>query len=83
VIFFAALTVGGVFWMYSRDLPSHESLAQYTPPTISRIYSARGGSSTNSPQERRLFTPIEDIPDLVKDRPSSGRGQEFLHPQGL
>ena len=32
-----AITVGGVFWMYGRDLPSHESLAQYRPPTISRI----------------------------------------------
>ncbi len=30
-IFMAALVVGGVFWMYSRDLPSHEQLANYTP----------------------------------------------------
>ena len=35
--FFAALTVGGIFWIYSRDLPSHDTLAQYTPKTISRI----------------------------------------------
>ena len=41
-ILFGALTVGAIFWMYSRDLPSHESLAQYTPPTISRIYSGEG-----------------------------------------
>ena len=41
-ILFAALTVGGIFYMYSRDLPSHESLAQYAPPTISRIYSGEG-----------------------------------------
>ena len=27
-----ALTLGAIFWMYGRDLPSHESLAQYTPP---------------------------------------------------
>ncbi|NIY99947.1 hypothetical protein HC022_28170, partial [Salipiger sp. HF18] len=36
-VMMAALTIGAVFWMYGRDLPSHESLAQYTPPTISRI----------------------------------------------
>ena len=36
-VFFAALTVGGIFWIYSRDLPSHETLAQYSPKTISRI----------------------------------------------
>ncbi|MCB1331628.1 MAG: hypothetical protein KDK28_20160, partial [Maritimibacter sp.] len=40
--FMAALTVGAIFWMYSRDLPSHEQLANYQPPTISRVYSARG-----------------------------------------
>jgi len=38
-VMMVALGVGGVFWMYGRDLPSHESLAQYSPPTISRIYS--------------------------------------------
>ena len=41
-LLFGALTVGGIFYMYSADLPSHESLAQYTPPTISRIYSGEG-----------------------------------------
>ena len=38
----AALTIWAVFWMYGRDLPSHASLAQYKPPTISRIYSTEG-----------------------------------------
>ena len=65
-LLFAALTVGGVFYMYSRDLPSHESLANYAPPTISRIYSAEGRIMDEFATERRLFTPIEDIPDLVK-----------------
>ena len=36
------LSLGGIFWVYGRDLPSHEFLAQYKPPTISRIYSAEG-----------------------------------------
>ncbi|MEY4871069.1 MAG: hypothetical protein RLZZ563_399 [Pseudomonadota bacterium] len=65
-VIFAALTVGAIFWMYSRDLPSHESLAQYTPPTISRIYSGEGQIIDEFAQERRLFVPIEDIPDTVK-----------------
>ena len=38
----AALIVGGVFWMYGRDLPNHEQLAQYAPATISRVYSGEG-----------------------------------------
>ncbi len=59
---FAALTVGAVFWMYARDLPDHEYLAQYTPKTISRIYSGEGRLMDEFATERRIFAPIEEIP---------------------
>ena len=63
---FLALIVGGVFWIYSRDLPSHEVLASYTPKTISRIYSGEGRLIDEFAEERRIFVPSEEIPDLVK-----------------
>ncbi|MFD1508804.1 penicillin-binding protein 1A [Lacimonas salitolerans] len=78
-----ALTVGAVFWMYGRDLPSHESLAQYTPPTISRIYSAEGRIIDEFAQERRLFTPAEEIPDLVKQAFISAEDKNFYSHQGF
>ncbi len=77
-----ALTVGGVFWMYSRDLPSHESLAQYKPPTISRIYSGEGDLIDEFAQERRLFVPAEDIPDLVKQAFISAEDKNFYVHKG-
>ena len=76
-LLFAALTVGGIFYMYSRDLPSHESLANYAPPTISRIYSAEGRIMDEFATERRLFVPIGDIPDLVKDAFISAEDKHF------
>jgi penicillin-binding protein 1A len=82
-VFFAALTVGGVFWMYSRDLPSEESLAQYTPKTISRIYSAEGRMIDEFATERRLFTPVADIPDLVKQAFISAEDKNFYTHQGF
>jgi len=66
-LLFAALTVGGIFSIYGRDLPSHESLAQYAPPTISRIYSAEGKLMDEFATERRLFVPVGDIPVLALD----------------
>ncbi|WP_425038563.1 penicillin-binding protein 1A [Primorskyibacter sp. S187A] len=72
-----AITIGAIFWMYGRDLPSHESLAQYTPPTISRIYSGEGNIIDEFAQERRLFTPAEDIPDLVKQAFISAEDKNF------
>ncbi|NGM47618.1 PBP1A family penicillin-binding protein [Rhodobacter sp. SGA-6-6] len=80
--FFGALTVGAIFWMYSSDLPSHESLAQYTPPTISRIYTGEGKVLDEFARERRLFVPAEDIPDLVKQAFISAEDQNFYSHEG-
>jgi len=77
-----ALSLGAVFWIYGRDLPSHESLAQYTPPTISRIYSSEGQIIDEFAQERRLFSPAADIPDLVKNAFISAEDKNFYTHKG-
>ncbi|SNR42793.1 penicillin-binding protein 1A [Puniceibacterium sediminis] len=77
-----ALTIGAVFWMYGRDLPSHESLAQYTPPTISRIYSTEGRIIDEFAKERRLFTPANEIPALVKQAFISAEDKNFYQHSG-
>ncbi len=81
-LMFGAITVGGIFWMYSEGLPSHESLAQYTPPTISRIYSGEGRVIDEFAQERRLFVPIEDVPELVKFAFVSAEDKHFFTHKG-
>ena len=81
-LLFAALTIGGIFYMYSRDLPSHESLATYAPPTISRIYSGEGRIMDEFATERRLFVPIGDIPVLVKDAFISAEDKHFYTHKG-
>lgn len=72
-----ALTIGAIFWMYGRDLPSHESLAQYKPPTISRIYSGEGQIIDEFAKERRLFAPADEIPDMVKQALISAEDKNF------
>lgn len=81
-LLFGALTIGAIFWIYSSDLPSHESLAQYTPPTISRIYSGEGQIIDEFAQERRLFVPIEDMPELVKNAFVSAEDKHFYTHKG-
>lgn len=78
----AALSIGSIFYIYGRDLPSHEALAQYTPPTISRIYSGEGRMIDEFAKERRLFTPAEEIPDLVKYAFISAEDKNFYTHQG-
>ncbi|RVV99833.1 penicillin-binding protein 1A [Mesobaculum littorinae] len=79
---FAALTVGAIFWMYGRDLPNHEQLAQYTPPTISRIYSGEGRIIDEFAEERRLYAPADEIPDLVKHAFISAEDKNFYNHKG-
>jgi penicillin-binding protein 1A len=81
-LLFAGLTVGAIFYMYSSDLPSPDSLAQYSPPTISRIYSGEGRIIDEFAKERRLFVPIEDIPDLVKNAFISAEDKHFYTHKG-
>jgi len=80
---FAALSIGAIFYMYSRDLPSYESLAKYNPPTISRIYSGEGRLMDEFAKERRIFAPIAEIPDLVKEAFISAEDKNFYTHAGF
>ena len=77
-----ALSIGAVFWVYGRDLPSHESLASYQPKTISRIYSSEGRIIDEFAVERRLFAPADEIPDLVKEAFISAEDKNFYTHKG-
>ncbi|MFA5581991.1 MAG: PBP1A family penicillin-binding protein [Paracoccaceae bacterium] len=81
-VFLAAVAVGGVFWYYGRDLPNHEQLAQYTPPTISRVYSNEGRIIDEFARERRLFVPADDIPPLIKQAFISAEDKNFYEHRG-
>ncbi|CAN5802693.1 PBP1A family penicillin-binding protein [soil metagenome] len=58
--------LAAIFVIYGRDLPDHAQLARYEPPTLSRIYSGEGELIDEFARERRIFTPIDEVPDIVK-----------------
>ena len=78
----AALGLGAIFWMYSRDLPNHETLKRYEPATLSTIYSGEGRVMDEFARERRIFTPIDEIPDLVKFAFVSAEDKNFYSHKG-
>jgi penicillin-binding protein 1A len=77
-----AMFIGAIFMMYARDLPDTDQLAQYTPPTISRIYSGQGELIDEFAQERRLFAPADEIPDMVKQAFISAEDKNFYTHKG-
>ena len=58
----SALFLGGVFVYFSRQVPDFRSLADYRPKLISKIYSANGEALGEYARERRVYLPINDIP---------------------
>lgn len=72
----------GVIWMYSRDLPSVEQLRDYSPDVLSRVYSSDGYVMDEFVRERRIYTPTDEIPDIVKYAFISAEDKNFYQHHG-
>ena len=79
----AAGGVGLMVWLYGADLPSTESLASYEPATLTRVYSGEGALMAEFAEERRIFTPIDEIPEVVKAAFISAEDKNFYEHPGI
>jgi penicillin-binding protein 1A len=52
-------------WHYSRDLPDYAVLQNYEPPVMTRLHAGNGALIAEYAKERRLFLPIQAVPDGV------------------
>ena len=58
--------VSGVLFAYSPDLPEIESLDDYVPDTITRIYDRTGETIGEFATQRRVIIDYDDIPDVLR-----------------
>lgn len=77
----AVFAVG--FLHFSKDLPDHEQLAEYQPPVMSRVHAADGSLVAEYAHERRLYLPIEAMPDLLKQAFLSAEDKNFYRHMGI
>ncbi len=54
-----------VFWHFGRDLPDHHQLAKYEPPVLTRVHAGNGALLAEFATEKRVFIPIDSIPNLL------------------
>ena len=78
----ALATAGFVYWV-TRDLPSYETLAHYEPPITTRVYGGNGLLIGEYARERRLFVPIDQIPDRVKQAFIAAEDKNFYSHPGI
>ena len=68
---------------YADDLPSHQELDNYQPDMLTRVYSGEGDVIAEFARERRVFVPIDEVPDLVKDAFISAEDKNFYSHPGI
>ena len=76
---FAAIYLGRL----AEDLPPYGQLAEYAPPVTTRVYAGDGSLVAEFARERRLFVPIEQIPDHVTGAFVSAEDKTFYEHTGL
>jgi penicillin-binding protein 1A len=67
----------------SKDLPDYEVLSRYAPPVMTRIHAGNGALMAEYAHERRLFIPIQAIPDRVKAAFISAEDKNFYTHPGI
>jgi len=67
----------------NQDLPDYQVLSEYAPPVTTRVYAGDGTLVAEFARERRLFVPIESMPDHVKYAFVSAEDKTFYEHTGL
>lgn len=80
-----AAVVAGVYglWHYGRDLPDYKQLADYEPPTVTRLHAGDGQLIAEYAKERRVFVPVSAMPRRLKQAFVAAEDQNFYRHFGV
>ena len=68
---------------YGQDLPDYSQLKEYQPPVLTRLYAGDGRLMAEYAKEKRVFMPIDTIPDQVKHAFIAAEDQNFYVHEGV
>jgi len=73
----------GIYLYLNKDLPKINTLADYKPPIISSIYSADDYLIGEFFKERRILTPLEKMPTILRNAFVAAEDSRFYKHQGV
>lgn len=85
-LFFAVLGLAvliGVLSKFSMDLPDYRQLAKYEPPVTTRLFAGDGQLLMEYAAEKRIFVPVDKIPEKVKQAFISAEDKHFYAHGGI
>jgi penicillin-binding protein 1A len=62
---FGAMTIAVVLFYFSQQVPDFRTLADYKPALVTKIYAEDGTILAEYAKERRIYTPISEIPEPI------------------
>lgn len=84
IMFFAGMAVVSyVVWDVAKELPNYDALAKYEPPVMTRVHASDGQMLAEYAHERRLYVPINAIPDLMIRAILSAEDKNFYEHSGI
>lgn len=78
-----ATTAVGVVWHFAQDLPSLDLLQNYQPSLVTNVYSDDGQSIGQFFIERRILTPLAEIPKTLTQAVIATEDARFFEHPGL
>ena len=79
----ASAAVGYILWSVSKELPDYEVLANYQPAVMTRIHANDGQLIAEFAKERRIYVPINAIPEKVIQAFLAAEDKNFYQHGGL
>lgn len=75
--------VAAIFYKYGQSLPEFSQLKDYEPPVVTRVHAGDGRFLAEFAQEKRIFVPVNEIPERVKQAFISAEDQDFYKHKGI
>lgn len=85
-LFLLVILIVAVTYGISRiniAIPDYHQLENYEPPVTTRLFAGDGQVMMEYAAEKRLFVPIEKIPDMVKNAFIAAEDKHFYHHSGI
>ncbi len=84
ILFFAGVAAAaGLIWHFSQDLPDYSQLQDYEPPVMTRVHAVDGSLLAEYARERRLYIPIQAVPQSVINAFLAAEDKNFYRHGGL
>ena len=73
----------GIYFYLNRGLPKITTLADYKPPIVSSVYSEDGYLIGEFFKERRIMTPLEKMPPILRNAFVAAEDSRFYKHRGV